>query len=256
MATRTMSHRILLSVLAAIWLGMACPLQAKAPATEPTAPFSTVSPDPSGLFRNEKPPFTLQVPAGFESLRFDGGSDKLAVFRKGSPGETGIWIVLIRLPLEETPADLEKKKLKGVDLVYREQWKGQEISVARITSPGPRPDEIVVTRNAIVPLAGNAVMLQLAGPQARDAELGALLKTLLASLDGPSHKRPAKDTARSKTSLALLLAAVVIMIMVFRRHQAIQRRKEENERVIRMPADDPLPGEELPPPADWRQDKQ
>jgi hypothetical protein len=143
------------------------------------------------VIRDQKLEFTLTLPDGFAD--FPAGKEEpgtIYSYLQGTPGTDDFAIVTIK-PMGGTIGReaLQKKdlpKIAGMKFdVRREKWKSFDIDVMFGTV---RQEGIgVYVAVAQVPLKREAIQVVVAGPEARRADVPALLRTLLASLDGPSN---------------------------------------------------------------------
>jgi hypothetical protein len=161
-----------LLVIAAAWLAAPAPARAE-------------------VVRDAQLGFTLTLPDGFVDFpRGRGTPDTVWSFARGDPAGDDFAIVGVErmhgtIGREPLPASA-LPRVGGVAFeARREKWKSFEIDViaGRAEQEGVRLFVLV----AQVPLKREAVQLKLAGPAAKEAELGALMRTLLARLDGPSN---------------------------------------------------------------------
>lgn len=151
------------------------------------------------VIRDDKLNFTLTLPEGFKD--FPEGREQQALtysFIQGTPGTEDFTIIGIK-PMGGIIGReaLEKKDLPHFDGVTfdlrREKWKSFDIDVMVGTA---RQEELgVFVTVAQVPLKKEAIQLTVAGPEKRKTQVLAMLRTLLASLDGPSNWLT--DTERS-----------------------------------------------------------
>jgi hypothetical protein len=143
------------------------------------------------LIHDEKLGFTLTVPDGF--VDFPAGKEQPGTayaYLKGTPGTDDFAIITIKSMGGTIGREaLERKDLPKIDGIKfdlrRDKWKSFDIDVMVGTA---RQEGIgVYVAVAQVPLKREAVEVVVAGPEARKAEVLALLRSLLASLDGPSN---------------------------------------------------------------------
>ena len=143
------------------------------------------------VIRDDKLNFTLTLPEGFRD--FPEGKEQQALtysFIQGTPGTQDFTIVGIK-PMGGIIGReaLEKKDLphfEGVKFdLRREKWKSFDIDV--MVGTARQEDLAVFVAVAQVPLKKEAIQIMTAGPEAHKADVLAMLRTLLASLDGPSN---------------------------------------------------------------------
>lgn len=142
------------------------------------------------IIRDEKLNFTLALPDGFAD--FPAGKEPGTVYSylKGTPGTDDFAILTIK-PMggtigREALQQKDLPKIEGIKFdLRREKWKTFDVDVMVGTA---RQDGIAVyVAVAQVPLKKEAIQVVVAGPEARRADVLATLRTLLASLDGPSN---------------------------------------------------------------------
>jgi hypothetical protein len=142
------------------------------------------------VIRDEALGFTLTVPEGF--VDYPPGREQQGTpyaFVKGEPGRTDSTIIGIKpmggtIGREPLPAS-ELPQGDGINFdVRREKWKSFDIEVL-VGVAQQEPGIAVVV--AQVPLKPQAIQVAVTAPLARQAELLPLLRSLLASLDGPSN---------------------------------------------------------------------
>jgi hypothetical protein len=143
------------------------------------------------VIRDDKLNFTLTLPDGFKDFPEAKEQQGLAYsFLQGTPGTQDFTIVGIKgmggIIGREA---LQKKDLPHFDGVTfdlrREKWKSFDIDV--MVGTARQGDVGVFVTVAQVPLKKEAIQVTVAGPEARKAQVLAMLRTLLASLDGPSN---------------------------------------------------------------------
>jgi hypothetical protein len=143
------------------------------------------------VIRDDKLNFTLTLPDGFKDFPEGKEQQGLAYsFIQGTPGTQDFTIVGIK-PMGGIIGReaLEKKDLPHFDGVTfdlrREKWKSFDIDV--MVGTARQEDLGVFVAVAQVPLKKEAIQLTVAGPEAHKPQVLAMLRTLLASLDGPSN---------------------------------------------------------------------
>ena len=135
--------------------------------------------------------FTLTLPDGFGDYPPGRAQPKtIYSYVNGLPGSDNFAIVSIQ-PLGGTigrePLDpLGLPHVDGVQFSVRpEKWKSFDIDV--MVGVARQQDASILVQIAQVPLKREAIQLAVSGPEAHQAELTALLRTLLGSLDGESN---------------------------------------------------------------------
>ena len=93
------------------------------------------------------------------------------------------------------------------------KWKSFDVHV--IVGVARQRDETVLVQVAQVPLKRQAIQLTIVGPEARRAELTALLQTLLASLDGESNWLTNSERVYKAGEAAGGLVAVAVVVLLF-----------------------------------------
>ena len=143
------------------------------------------------VIRDDKLNFTLTLPEGFKDFPEAKEAQGLAYsFIQGTPGTQDFTIVGVK-PMGGIIGReaLQKKDLPHFDGVTfdlrREKWKTFDIDV--MVGTARQEDLGVFVTVAQVPLKKEAIQLTVAGPEARKTQVLAMLRTLLASLDGPSN---------------------------------------------------------------------
>jgi len=143
------------------------------------------------VIRDDKLNFTLTLPEGFKDFPEAKEAQGLAYsFIQGTPGTQDFTIVGVK-PMGGIIGReaLQKKDLPHFDGVTfdlrREKWKSFDIDV--MVGTARQEDLGVFVTVAQVPLKKEAIQLTVAGPEARKTQVLAMLRTLLASLDGPSN---------------------------------------------------------------------
>jgi hypothetical protein len=141
------------------------------------------------VIRDEALGFTMTVPDGFAD--YPPGREQQGTpyaYVKGEPGTTDFTIIGIK-PMGGTigrepmpPSELPQADGIKFDL-RREKWKSFDIEVL-VGVAQQEPGVAVLV--AQVPLKRQAIQVAVTAPLARQAELLPLLRSLLASLDGPS----------------------------------------------------------------------
>jgi len=143
------------------------------------------------VIRDDKLNFTLTLPEGFKDFPEAKEAQGLAYsFIQGTPGTQDFTIVGVK-PMGGIIGReaLQKKDLPHFDGVTfdlrREKWKSFDIDV--MVGTARQEDLGVFVTVAQVPLKKEAIQVTVAGPEARKTQVLAMLRTLLASLDGPSN---------------------------------------------------------------------
>ena len=143
------------------------------------------------VIRDDKLNFTLTLPDGFKDFPEAKEQQGLAYsFLQGTPGTQDFTIVGIK-PMGGIIGReaLQKKDLphfEGVTFdLRREKWKSFDIDV--MVGTARQGDVGVFVTVAQVPLKKEAIQVTVAGPEAHKTQVLAMLRTLLASLDGPSN---------------------------------------------------------------------
>ena len=143
------------------------------------------------VIRDDKLNFTLTLPEGFKDFPEAKEAQGLAYsFIQGTPGTQDFTIVGVK-PMGGIIGReaLQKKDLPHFDGVTfdlrREKWKTFDIDV--MVGTARQEDLGVFVTVAQVPLKKEAIQVTVAGPEARKTQVLAVLRTLLASLDGPSN---------------------------------------------------------------------
>ena len=170
----------------------------------------------AAVIRDEKLGFTLTMPDGF--VDFPAGKAEPGTayaYLKGTPGTDDYAIVTIK-PMGGVIGReaLERKdlpKIEGIKFdLRREKWKSFEIDVMVGTA---RQEGVgVYVAVAQVPLEREAIELVVAGPEARRADVLALLHTLLASLDGPSNWLTDGERSYRLGKVAGMVSGVVVAL--------------------------------------------
>lgn len=141
--------------------------------------------------RDEKLAITLSLPDGFEPMpgfRRPAGQNIPYAFQRRDLGENVGTMVCIQvldgvIGREEPPADLVGKN--GVIRLYREKWKSFDLDVVVIREINN--SSMFLTRNVMIPTKPKAIILRIFGPDSKDAEMAALARDLLASLNGETN---------------------------------------------------------------------
>jgi len=148
------------------------------------------------VIRDEALGFTMTVPDGF--VDYPPGrqqQDTTYAYLKGDPGTTDFTIIGIKpmggtIGREPMPAS-ELPQTDGIKFdLRREKWKSFDIEVL-VGVAQQEPGIAVLV--AQVPLKRQAIQVAVTAPLARQAELLPLLRSLLASLDGPSNWLTGKE---------------------------------------------------------------
>jgi hypothetical protein len=173
------------------------------------------------------PAFTLRLPPDLKE--FTGKRPNVLYIweqHNADDHKTGVYVVIEKVQGELPQGTVRKEDLTGkVERVYTEPWKSFDINVylLRSETAGAR----MITRNAAVPLKGNAIKLQVTGPESSDAQMGAMLKSLLGALDGPTNWLPPADKTLQTVLAAVgfvLAAAAIVAVLLVRRRQLAKAR--------------------------------
>jgi hypothetical protein len=168
---------------------------------------------------------TLTLPEGFRD--YPPGRQQPNTpysFIKGEPGTDDFAIVGIepmggtigREPLKELP------QAEGIKFgLRREKWRSFDIDVmVGVARQGQVGLYVLVAQ---VPLKPEAIQVKLVAPEAHQADLLALLRTLLAGLDGPSNwltdAERGRSAGRAVGGLAVLLALAAWMFARWRKRR-------------------------------------
>ena len=152
------------------------------------------------VIRDEALGFTLTIPEGF--VDYPPGRQQPNTpyaYVKGDPGTTDFTIIGIKpmggtIGRQQLPAS-ELPQADGIKFdLRREKWKSFDIEVL-VGVAQQEPGSAVLV--AQVPLERQAIQVAVTAPLARQAELLSLLRTLLASLDGPSNWLTDKERSLS-----------------------------------------------------------
>ena len=162
--------------------------------------------------------FKLTLPPGF--AEFPEGKQQLPgtqhAYAKGELGSNDFAI----LGIESLGGTIGRERLKpsdlpslgGIDFGLRQaEWRGFEIDVfAGRTDDEHRSMFVLVAQ---IPLKRQAIQLKLVGPAEREAELVALLSTLLAALEGESNwlSKRQRWSAGIKASLGFCILAIALL---------------------------------------------
>lgn len=173
---------------------------------------------------------TLTLPEGFE--RFTDLSAppeyeiRYAFSRPNPDGRTAVCVRVIPLDRaigrKEVP-DSEIRLHPGAD-VYHAKWKSFDLQVFKVKTT--QHGLAYITRNVQIPVKPHAMQLQVIGLQSQDAELAALTRTLLASLDGPSNwGRPGETDVGAKQAVFWLVAIGAVVFGLVRWREYCFRQK-------------------------------
>jgi hypothetical protein len=169
--------------------------------------------------------FTLEVPDGFFDAPQAMAPNVLHAYQRGNAAEGSFALVQLqalsgRIGRDKAdPAEAEKAaraaaEAQGVALggfeLRNARWKGFDIDLMVVTMGDA--DTKVVTLAAQVPLANQAVQLQIVGPAADEARLRQELDAFLAGLDGKSSWL--SDAERSEKLGTLVGGAVGVLLAV------------------------------------------
>lgn len=169
------------------------------------------------VIRDEALGFTMTVPEGF--VDYPPGREQQGTpyaYVKGEPATTDFTIIGIKpmggtIGREPMPAS-ELPQADGIKFdLRREKWKSFDIEVL-VGVAQQEPGIAVLV--AQVPLKRQAIQVAVTAPLARQAELLPLLRSLLASLDGPSNWLTDKERSL-KTGEVIGGLAVVLGLAVW-----------------------------------------
>ena len=182
------------------------------------------------------PDFTMLLPADFRaSQKLPPGAIYFWQQFDRQDRKTGVFIVVEPVP---ELAQVSYKPFTGVDLVYTERWQGWDISV--FVSHLKNGDQTMITRNAAVPLKGTAIKIQVSGPESADAQMDALIREILAGLQGQTNW-VTPEVHKSHMLLYGLgfvgAAALVAGFLVLRKSFWDKRRRQSAEAAMHMPED-------------------
>jgi len=178
------------------------------------------------VIRDEALGFTMTVPEGF--VDYAPGREQQGTayaYVKGEPGTTNFAIIGIK-PMGGTigreplpPSELPQADGIKFDL-RREKWNSFDIEVL-VGVAQQEPGIAVLV--AQVPLRRQAIQVAVTAPLARQAELLPLLRSLLASLDGPSNWQTDKERSLKAGKLiggvAVLLGLAAWAIVRWRKRR-------------------------------------
>jgi hypothetical protein len=164
------------------------------------------------VIRDEALGFTLTVPEGFAD--YPPGrqlSGTLYAYATGEPGTDDFTMIGIKpmggtIGREPLPAS-ELPQAEGIKFdLRREKWKSFDIDVmVGVTTQGLGAAVVI----AQVPLKRQAIQVAVTAPDARQADLLPLLRSLLASLDGPSNWLT--DAERSRRAGTVIGGLAVVL---------------------------------------------
>jgi len=179
------------------------------------------------VIRDAKLGFTLTLPPGF--VDFPAGRTQPGTvysYIKGDPGSDDYAIVAI-IPMGGTIGrePLTSAGLPHADGVQfslgRDKWKSFDVDV--MVGVARQENVSILVRIAQVPLKREAIQVAVTGPEARRAELTALLQTLLASLDGESNWLTNSERAYRGGKAAVGLVALALAGLLFWRQRKRSR---------------------------------
>ena len=201
---------------------------------------------------NTDPDFIFNLPRDFKDCLNKKASPNMLYFWEqydGDDHKTNVYVEIDRV--QELP-QVPFEKPDNVERMYTEKWQGWDIDVYVIRSKiknQNNQEQEMVTRNAAVPIKGNALKLQVTGPVDSDAQLDALLKGLLGTLQGKSNWMVPEDHSTrmllSGAGLALALVAIAVVLIVRQRQwknrnrdlatiAAIAARQARNRQVVHV----------------------
>lgn len=186
-----------------------------------------------------QPDFTLKLPPNLVEYAGENKPDALYVYelRDEEGRRTNIFVLVDKVKGQLEQAPLRREDVRGELLsLYTEKWQGFDINVFEIRSMSGRIE--MHTRNAAVPLKGNALKVQVSGPASDDQRLDALMKELLAGLDGQTNWLTPEEKSSRIIMPAVGLgvtASVVILLVLVRRRQLRNRRRLSGEAAMHMP---------------------
>jgi hypothetical protein len=199
---------------------------------------ATTSAPVARIITNTDPDFTMQLPAGFQDSKSPSSPMYIWEQLDSQNLKTNVYIVIDRMQeLSQTPFE----KPPNVDRMYTQKWQGWDITVYRVRTKIKNElneEQVMVTRNAAVPLAGHAVKLQVTGPEAMDAQLDAMMKNLLAGLKGQTNwTTPEKRQSHVLWwAIGLVVAtALTAAVLVLRKRQWKNRRQQSAGAAMHMP---------------------
>jgi hypothetical protein len=207
-----------LSVLLATSAGLAAP--ATAPSTRE-------------IFNNTEPIFILHLPKDFKEPADKKALPNMLYFweqKDDQDHKTNVYVGIETIHQELPQAPVEKPD--NVDKMYTEKWQGWDINVYVIhtkTKNENGEEQLMVTRNAAVPLQGSALKLQVTGPAASDVQMDALLKDLLGNLEGKTNWMVPEDhsTRMLLSGLGLGAALVAIAVVLIVRQRQWKNRNRD-----------------------------
>jgi hypothetical protein len=209
---------------------------------EPDEPASapTTAPSDRQVF-NTDPDFILHLPRDFKDCASVKPPANMLYFwaqHDGADHKTNVYVEIDKV--QELP-QVPFEKPDNVEKMYAQKWKGWDIDVFVIRSTikdEHGKEQEMVTRNAAVPIKGNALKLQVTGPAASDSQMEALLTDLLAGLEGQTNwTTPENHTLRTVlcgAGLVVALAAVGVVLLL-RQRQWTKRREHSAVATMHMP---------------------
>ena len=190
---------------------------------------------------NTDPDFILNLPRDFKDCASQSPPANMLYFwgQYDKPDhKTGVYVEIDKVT-ELPQAPLEKPA--NVEKMYTEKWQGWDVSVYLIrtrTKNAKNEEQVMVTRNAAVPVKGNALKLQVTGPEADDAQMDALLKDLLAGLEGQTNwTTPEDHTVRTLLCAGGLLVALaaIAIVLIIRQRQWKRVREDSAAAAMHVP---------------------
>ena len=155
---------------------------------------------PVGAVHDVARGLSFTVPDGYTDYPEGRSPPIIYAFARGKPDDASFMLLhVVRMggPIGRGPVDPEMAeraarkgfRAKGVEPTGFElsnvRWKDFDLNL--FVSYFPGRDKELVSLTAQVPLAREAIQIQLIGPAAEEATLSADLQAILASLDGPSN---------------------------------------------------------------------
>jgi hypothetical protein len=182
--------------------------------------------------------FRLTLPDGFVPAPDKVRGDIIHAYtRPAGGGHPAIWVAVQRMG-----GTLPQGKLgpppagKPAVTVFTERWKRFDLEVVRLPESSDGVDYL--TFNTQVPLAGEAIQLLVFGPATEEAELRAVTRALLDTLDGQSNWTSREDRiGKAMVGVVKLVGVVgvVVGLVLFglwrnRVRRRALRRREDDER--------------------------
>ena len=188
---------------------------------------------PAAVIEDSELGFTLTLPRGFtEFPEGKEGPDIVYAWIRGNPAAGEHVVIMIerlggvigREDLSKEVAkhkkEMERKGLKDV-AVFKERWKDAGVTVFRMTIAGD--DFEAVSLVAQVPLKREAIQVGVSSEVGREAESRAVLKEVLAGLDGESNwftgEGGAGGLMKGLLPVGIAVAVVVIIFCAVRRRR-------------------------------------